>query len=197
MDKKNYQLIPIDKLELNTGQLEGLPKNPRYIKDERYDALKKSISDAPELLEARMLLVYPLDNGHFITLGGNMRLRVCRELGYKDLPCFVFKKETPVEKLKEYVIKDNVEFGNIDWELLAGDDWDVGELGDWGLDTSFLGGDSAGDVESLFESLDGEGPKAKYIKIEVVIPEEMGGVQNEIRGAVEAAIAGYEGVKVK
>ena len=126
-----------------------------------------------------------------------MRLRVCRELGYTELPCFVFKKETPVEKLKEYVIKDNVEFGNIDWELLTSDDWDVGELGDWGLDTSFLGGDGAGDVESLFESLDGQEQKAKYIKIEVVIPEEMGSAQNEIRGAIEAAIAAYEGVKVK
>ena len=50
MDKKNYQLIPIDKLEMNSGQLEGLPKTPRYIKDERYDALKKSISDTPGLL---------------------------------------------------------------------------------------------------------------------------------------------------
>ena len=100
MDKKNYQLIPIGKLELNNGQLQGLPKNPRYIKDERYEALKKSIGDAPEMLEARMLLVYPLDNGNFIVLGGNMRLRVCKELGFTELPCFVFKKETPVEKLK-------------------------------------------------------------------------------------------------
>lgn len=196
MDKKNYQLIPIGKLELNNGQLQGLPKNPRYIKDERYDELKKSIGDAPEMLEARMLLVYPLDNGNFIVLGGNMRLRVCKELGFKELPCFVFKKETPVEKLKEYVIKDNVEFGNIDWDSLANDDWDVGELGDWGMDTSFLGGD-AGDVESLFENLDDEKKKTKDIKIEVIIPEEQGDIQEEVKAAIEELLADYEGVKVK
>ena len=196
MDKKNYQLIPIGKLELNNGQLQGLPKNPRYIKDERYEALKKSIGDAPEMLEARMLLVYPLDNGNFIVLGGNMRLRVCKELGFTELPCFVFKKETPVEKLKEYVIKDNVEFGNIDWDSLANDDWDVGELGDWGMDTSFLGGD-AGDVESLFENLDDEKKKTKDIKIEVIIPEEQGDIQEEVKDAIEELLADYEGVKVK
>mgnify|MGYP002523166539 CR=1 FL=1 len=196
MDKKNYQLIPIGKLELNNGQLQGLPKNPRYIKDERYEALKKSIGDAPEMLEARMLLVYPLDNGNFIVLGGNMRLRVCKELGFTELPCFVFKKETPVEKLKEYVIKDNVEFGNIDWDSLANDDWDVGELGDWGMDTSFLGGD-AGDVESLFENLDDEKKKTKDIKIEVIIPEEQGDIQEEVKAAIEELLADYEGVKVK
>lgn len=196
MDKKNYQLIPIGKLELNNGQLQGLPKNPRYIKDERYEALKKSISNAPEMLEARMLLVYPLDNGNFIVLGGNMRLRVCKELGFKELPCFVFKKETPVEKLKEYVIKDNVEFGNIDWDSLANDDWDVGELGDWGMDTSFLGGD-AGDVDSLFENLDDEKKKTKDIKIEVIIPEEQGDIQEEVKAAIEELLADYEGVKVK
>lgn len=196
MDKKNYQLIPIGKLELNNGQLQGLPKNPRYIKDERYEALKKSIGDAPEMLEARMLLVYPLDNGNFIVLGGNMRLRVCKELGFTELPCFVFKKETPVEKLKEYVIKDNVEFGNIDWDSLANDDWDVGELGDWGMDTSFLGGD-AGDVDSLFENLDDEKKKTKDIKIEVIIPEEHGDIQEEVKAAIEELLADYEGVKVK
>ena len=196
MDKKNYQLIPIGKLELNNGQLQGLPKNPRYIKDERYEALKKSINDAPEMLEARMLLVYPLDNGNFIVLGGNMRLRVCKELGFTELPCFVFKKETPVEKLKEYVIKDNVEFGNIDWDSLANDDWDVGELGDWGMDTSFLGGD-AGDVDSLFENLDDEKKKTKDIKIEVIIPEEQGDIQEEVKAAIEELLADYEGVKVK
>jgi hypothetical protein len=196
MDKKNYQLIPIGKLELNNGQLQGLPKNPRYIKDERYEALKKSIGDAPEMLEARMLLVYPLDNGNFIVLGGNMRLRVCKELGFTELPCFVFKKETSVEKLKEYVIKDNVEFGNIDWDSLANDDWDVGELGDWGMDTSFLGGD-AGDVDSLFENLDDEKKKTKDIKIEVIIPEEQGDIQEEVKAAIEELLADYEGIKVK
>lgn len=133
-----YQTLNISLLELNEGQLAGLPKNPRWIKDERYNALKKSIEDAPELLEARTLLVYPLENGHYVVIGGNMRLRACRELGFKELPCYVFKQETPVEKLREYTIKDNVEFGNVDWDLIA-NEWDTGDVQDWGQDISFLG----------------------------------------------------------
>lgn len=127
MSKTPYQNIDVSLLELNEGQLEGLPKNPRFIKTHRYDALKKSIEDAPELLEARTLLVYPLENGHYIVIGGNMRLRACKELGFKELPCYVFKQETPVEKLAEYVIKDNVAFGDVDWNLIA-NEWDTGDF---------------------------------------------------------------------
>lgn len=132
MDKKAYQIIKISLLTENVGQVEGLPRNPRWIKDERYMALKKSIEDAPEFLEARMLLVYPHD-GKYIVIAGNMRLKACKELGFKELPCYVFKEDTPVEKLREYTIKDNVEFGNIDWDCLA-NEWDTQELHDWGVD---------------------------------------------------------------
>lgn len=137
MDKKAYQVIKTNLLTENIGQVEGLPRNPRWIKDERYMALKKSIEDAPEFLEARMLLVYPHD-GKYVVIAGNMRLKACKELGFKELPCYVFKEDTPVEKLREYTIKDNVEFGNIDWDCLA-NEWDTEELQDWGMETDFLG----------------------------------------------------------
>jgi len=190
-----YQTLDISLLELNSGQLEGLPKNPRWIKDERYEALKKSIEDAPELLEARTLLVYPLQNGHYVVIGGNMRLRACRELGFKELPCYVFKQDTPVEKLCEYTIKDNVAFGNIDWELIA-NEWDTGDVQDWGLDCSFLGGNEDVDIDKLFEEKPKE-EKVKDLKIEVTFPPEMEEQQAEIKAAIEAALAGYENVKVK
>lgn len=125
--------LKLSELELNSGQLEGLPKNPRFIRDERFEKLKKSIEEAPEMLALRELLVYPLDSGKFIVIGGNMRLRACKDLGYKELPCKVIAKETPVEKLREYTIKDNVAFGQEDWDVLA-NDWDAKELDDWGLD---------------------------------------------------------------
>ena len=137
MDKKNYQMIPVSKLELNNGQIDGLPKNPRFIKDERFAALLKSIQDSLEFLEAKMLKVYPMDNGHYIVIGGNMRLRACKELGYKELPCYVFPVETPVEKLREFTIKDNLLFGQNDWDILA-NEFDVDELTDWGLECDFL-----------------------------------------------------------
>ena len=102
MKQKKHQRIALIRLQLNSGQLEGLPQNPRYIKDEKFHDLCRSIETSPEFLDARPLLVYPLDGGNFITICGNMRLRACRELGMKDAPCYVFPKNTPIEKLREY-----------------------------------------------------------------------------------------------
>lgn len=129
--------LKLSELELNSGQLEGLPKNPRFIRDERFEKLKKSIEEAPEMLALRELLVYPLDSGKFIVIGGNMRLRACKDLGYKELPCKIIAKETPVENLREYTIKDNAGFGEWDVDLLA-NDWDLEELDLWGVDMGSL-----------------------------------------------------------
>lgn len=130
IETKNIQ---IKNLELNSGQLEGLPKNPRLIRDEKFEALLKSISDAPEMLNLRELLVFEYKKGKYIVIGGNMRLKACKELGYSELPCKILPAETPLEKLREYTIKDNNNFGEYDWDLLASD-WDSVQLEDWGVD---------------------------------------------------------------
>ena len=110
---ENIKDISISKLEVNKGQVEGLPKNPRFIRDERYKALVKSIEDAPEMLKLRELLV--VEHGSkFVVIGGNMRLRACKDLGHKTVPCKVLPADTPVEKLREYAIKDNNGFGEDD-----------------------------------------------------------------------------------
>lgn len=132
MREKKHQKIELSRLQLNEGQLAGLPKNPRFIRDEKFKDLVRSIETSPEFLDARPLLVYPLDAGNFITLAGNMRLRACRELGMNDAPCYVFPKNTPIEKLREYAIKDNVPFGQTDWDVLK--EWDAEELKDWSFD---------------------------------------------------------------
>lgn len=126
------QIIKLSKIVENKGQIEGLPRNPRQIKDEKYKLLKKSIEDDPEMLELRELLVYP-HNKKFVVIGGNMRLKVLRELGVEECPCKVIPAETPVEKLRAYTIKDNNSFGDYDFDLL-GNDWEVDELLDWGCD---------------------------------------------------------------
>lgn len=125
--------INIKDLEVNRGQITGLPKNPRFIRDERFEALKKSIEDAPEMLSLRELLVYPHE-GKYIVIGGNMRLRACMDLGYKEVPCKVLDENTPVAKLREYSIKDNEAFGQNDWDILA-NEWDTDELTKWGMET--------------------------------------------------------------
>jgi len=129
---ENIQEIKISKLEVNKGQVEGLPKNPRFIRDERYKALVKSIEDAPEMLKLRELLV--VEHGSkFVVIGGNMRLRACKELGMETVPCKVLPADTPVAKLREYAIKDNNGFGEDDWDVLA-NEWDAEELQDWGME---------------------------------------------------------------
>jgi hypothetical protein len=133
MSKKQHIKIKTEFLELNNGQLKGLPKNPRFIKDEKFNALVQSVQKSPEFLDARPLLVYPLDKGKYIVLCGNMRLRACRELGMLEVPCYVFPKSTPIEKLREYTIKDNMEYGQIDWETIA-NEWDAVELKEWNFE---------------------------------------------------------------
>lgn len=145
----NTQNIPISKLQCNEGQVEGLPRNPRFIKDERFEKLKKSLQEDPEMLELRELIVYPHGN-KFVVIGGNMRLRAAKQLGFKDMPCKVLPEDTPIEKLKAYTIKDNNAFGNDDFDLLA-NEWDVEFLEECGFEFGTLydseaegGADNAG-----------------------------------------------------
>lgn len=138
------EVININNLELNEGQIVGVPKNPRYLKGEEHDKLKKSLKDSPELLQYKPLMVWATDNNTFVVVCGNMRLRICQELrnegieGFNALPCFVLNKDVPVAKIKEYAIKDNVQAGNWDWDELANGDWEVDDLEAWGVDCSFL-----------------------------------------------------------
>lgn len=124
--------IKISDLHVNNGQVVGLPKNPRFIKDDRFEALKKSISDSPEMLELREIIAYD-NNGEYVVIGGNMRLRAMKELGIKTAPCKILDANTPIEKLREYTIKDNIAFGQNDWDVIA-NEWDENELTEWGME---------------------------------------------------------------
>jgi len=126
------QNIALSKLEINKGQIEGLPKNPRLIKDSKFEKLKKSIEDNPEMLGMREVLVYP-HGSKFVIIGGNMRFQACKDLGFTEVPCKVLNKDTTAEQLRAITIKDNVGFGEHDWELLA-NEWDAVELEEWGLE---------------------------------------------------------------
>ena len=124
--------IRLTDLELNRGQVEGLPSNPREWTRGDLDKLKKSIEETPELLEARGLIVWP-HNGKYVIMGGNMRFSALREMNAKDAPCYVLPEDTSIEKLKEIVIKDNGSFGAWDFDMLA-NEWDDLALADWGVD---------------------------------------------------------------
>lgn len=153
-----FSKIAIEKLQNNIGQLEGVPNNPRYIKDREFQTLKRSLAESPELLEYKPLMVYALADGNYVTICGNMRLRACNELlaeggDFAVLPCCILNAETPIQKIKEYAIRDNVQSGDFDWDSLANDGWDVEELEEWGVDCNFLDksvlADPLGNVEEL------------------------------------------------
>ena len=131
----DIRTIKVKDLEMNTGQIEGLPSNPRQWTKDEMDSLKKSISETPELLEASGAIVYPHD-GKYIVLGGNMRLSAVKSLGWKEMPCVVLPDDMPVEKLKEIVVKDNGSFGEWDMDALA-NEWDDLPLSDWGIDINW------------------------------------------------------------
>ncbi len=126
-------ILAISLLDFNKGQLKGLPKNPRFFRDYRYEAMKKSIEESPEMLELRELIVFPYPEGRYVVVCGNLRLRACKELGYKELPCKILNAKTDVKKLREYATKDNVNFGENDMDVMT-NEWDKSELQDWGVE---------------------------------------------------------------
>ena len=133
IDTAKLTMLSMSQIELNTGQLDGLPQNPRSIKKDKFAKLKKNIEDYPEMLAWRSLLVYPIDTGRYVIIGGNMRYQAMKELGHTEAPVFIIPVDTTVERRKAYTILDNNGFGEWNWDLLA-NEWPDDMLDDWGID---------------------------------------------------------------
>lgn len=118
-------------MEIKTVKLSDVksnPNNPRIIKDDKFSKLVKSIQEFPKMLEIRPIVV----NADMIVLGGNMRLKACKEAGLKEVP-IIFANDLTEDEQKQFIIKDNVGFGEWDWDMLA-NEWEPEELKEWGLD---------------------------------------------------------------
>lgn len=113
--------------EIDIKKLKPNPNNPRIIKDEKFKKLVQSLKELPEMAKVRPIVV----NQDMIVLGGNMRLKAMQEAGWKKAPVEVVDWEE--EKQRQFIIKDNVGFGEWDWEQLA-NQWDSEQLSEWGLD---------------------------------------------------------------
>jgi ParB-like chromosome segregation protein Spo0J len=109
-------------------EIKSNPNNPRLIKDHKFKQLVKSIQDFPQMLELRPIVI---DENNMV-LGGNMRLKACLEAGLTDVPVIHANNLTEAQK-KEFIIKDNISFGEHDWDSLA-NEWNIIELDEWGLD---------------------------------------------------------------
>jgi ParB-like chromosome segregation protein Spo0J len=129
------------------NEIKSNPNNPRLIKDHKFKQLVKSIQDFPQMLELRPIVI----DENNVVLGGNMRLKACIEAGLTDVPVIHANNLTEAQK-KEFIMKDNISFGEHDWDMLA-NEWNIIELDEWGLDIPAFANN---DIEEKQDNAKGE-----------------------------------------
>lgn len=139
------------------NEVKSNPNNPRIIKDDKFKKLVASIKELPQMLELRPIVV----NDDMIVLGGNMRLKACKEAGLKEIP-IIKASELTEEQQRAFIIKDNVGFGEWDWDALA-NEWDAEQLEEWGLDVPNI---DAGELDDLSDKIE------PSFRIEVLCKDE-------------------------
>jgi hypothetical protein len=159
------QNVPINTVKAN-------PNNPRIIKDDKFAKLVKSINEFPQMLNLRPIVV----NDDMVVLGGNMRLKACKEAGLKEIP-IIKASELTEQQQKEFIVKDNVGYGEWDWSDLA-NNWDSDQLEEWGLDIPGFS-----DVEDLGENFSlPDGDKAPFQQMTFTLADEQA---TQIKNAIE------------
>jgi hypothetical protein len=157
--------------EINIKEIKSNPNNPRVLKDDKFKKLVQSLKDFPEMANVRPIVV----NTEMIVLGGNMRLRAMQEAGWKKAPVQIV--DWSIEKQNEFIIKDNVGFGEWDWDVLA-NEWDVDQLSEWGLDVPVnLSPDEFGEDFSL-----PSGDKAPFQQMTFTLADEQA---TQIKNAID------------
>jgi len=150
------------------------PNNPRVLRDEKFQKLKKSIQEFPKMLSLRPIVI----DENNIVLGGNQRYHALKDLGFTDLDdsCVKYANDLTEEEKKRFIIADNVAFGEWDWETLA-NDWEAGDLEAWGLEIPQF--DSPNDFDEDFTLPDGD--KAPFQQMTFTLADEQATViQNAI-----------------
>lgn len=160
---------------MKLSKIKSNPNNPRIIKDEKFKKLCESIKALPKMMELRPIVV----DENFIVQGGNMRLKALNELGYKDIPDEWVKqaKDFSEDELKEFIIKDNVGFGEWDWDDIA-NNWDVEKLEKWALDIP--GFNNVEDMGTEFSLPDGD--KSPFQQMTFTLADEQA---NVIKNAID------------
>lgn len=174
-DVKDFVYICCEKMSekrMDINRLKANPKNPRIIRDDKFRKLVRSIEEFPEMMEKRPIVCVTDVDGKLYPLGGNMRLKAIKELGRKEIPdtWVTLADEWTVEQRNEFVIKDNVGFGEWNWEDLA-NEWDADLLSDWGLDiTAFDGVELSDEYGEDFSLKDGD--KAPFQQMTFTLADE-------------------------
>jgi ParB-like chromosome segregation protein Spo0J len=162
--------------KINT--IKSNPQNPRTIKDDKFKKLVESLRTFPEMANVRPIVV----NQDMVVLGGNMRLKAMKEAGWKDCPIEVV--DWPEDKQREFIIKDNVGFGDWDWDTL-GNEWDAEQLEDWGLDVP-----DWAQLPSDDELIGEDKNKPANMKITFVTPEQLQDAEIDIQELLDRKYKG-------
>jgi len=150
--------------KVKISEVKTNPKNPRLIKDDKFRKLVKSIQEFPQMLELRPIVV----DENNIVLGGNMRLKACKEAGLKEV--YIVKADNLTELQKdEFIVKDNVGFGEWDWDMLA-NEWDSERLNYWGLEVPIFSNDI--NLDDFFQENNQPNEKEKTFDIILEYTEE-------------------------
>jgi ParB-like chromosome segregation protein Spo0J len=157
------------KQRLSINKIKPNAVNPRYIKDHKFKKLVKSIKSFPEMLEKRPIIV----DENMIVLGGNMRLKASIEAGLKEVWIDIAEGWSEDQK-KEFIIKDNVGFGEWDWDIL-GNEWNVKQLEDWGLD-GFPFEEEQVEIKDISDSIE----SSFRVEVELENEEEQEKLYNEL-----------------
>lgn len=160
--------------QVSISEVKPNPNNPRIIKDDKFAKLVQSIKDFPKMLEIRPIVV----NADMIVLGGNMRLKACKEAGLKKVH-IIKAEDLTEEQQREFIIKDNVSGGEWDWSMLA-NEWDAEDLDKWGLDVPIFDSEPNGD-----DLIGEEKNKPASMKITFKTVEQLQEAENDIQELID------------
>ena len=157
------------KQQVKISKVKGNPSNPRIIKNDKFKKLVKSIQEFPEMLKLRPIVV----DEEFMVLGGNMRLKASKEAGLTEVWIDIAEGLTEEQK-KEFIVKDNVGFGEWEWDMLA-NEWDSVQLAEWGLDVW----ENEDDIETTDEFSLPDGEKSNLEQITYTLTKEQSNIIKE------------------
>ena len=183
--------IPVSLIDENTGQIPGVPENPRRITDEAFELLKKSITESPEMKTLDEIKVFPLGD-RYVAIGGNHRLRAYKELKWKNALCKILPQETPTSKLQEYIMKENQQYAKNDPYKLQS--WDKEQLDDWGVEVPIM--ESELNINEFFNESENHHLPQEGFKVTVTCPKSLDSKKEEIISLLKEVMKNYGGVKV-
>ena len=185
------KMTELTRLDYNEGQIPDVKPNPREIMADEITLLKDRIREYPEMLEYRAIMAYPYE-GRLVVIGGNMRLRALREMGYEETPVFILHEDTTADQLNAYQILDNVPFGKWDYKKLT-ENWNADQLK--GMAVTVPVPQSSLNLGDFFSEEDEQG-KTKII---VQLSTSLQPMKDEIKDTIKTELQNnnYLGCKVK